>query len=479
MGTASGLGIVAGALLAVCSCSDAAPFVGQVASSQLWEYHDEVAEPLCPTLLSVLDEHTLSTAPMIGLQLDAPRPFRYYKFAGDTAFASSSDVGGQAVGDYVFSPRYFAAHEQAHVYVFRAWGGWSADFLNEGEAVALSCDPTVEPGPDTTPRELLRPADWRVQLYDSLYTPEGYAAAGFLIMHLARQYGWGQVAQLHRRAVAGAAPADFERVFAQIFPVSIDRAWSDALDMPGASACEKHWTCRSTPLNVGDHARPECDGQLHRSVTVAPGDAGIVLDVADDRGITLSQRCTDPALPWYPLPGTASGTPATHWALVPPGSYALFAGASDAYVPPGKPVRVTDGEFTPTALAPAEFALRAAVPAGLASETCAIGAAAVALNGDAKTYVDVVRAYDDVWIRLDGGGRSFGATAVNLFAFGAADPVTICNGCGAAAVCTPLPVASITLDGGSFLHLQGSVVDRPPAAGQIVLYPTPAAATGP
>ena len=470
---------VAGTLLTLCSCGDGAPFVGHVSRSQFWEYHNQVEETLCPTLLSLLDQHAQAAGPMIGLPLDASSPFRYYKFRDERAFISSYDVGGQAPGDYLFSPRYFAAHEQAHVYVFRAWGGWSADFLNEGEAVALSCSPTVEPGPSTTPRALIQPADWRVQLYGSLYTPEGYAAAGFVVMHLVQRYGWERVEQLHRRAVAGATPADFERTFAQVFPVSMDQAWTEALDAPGASACDKFWTCRAAQLNVGERAQPECDGQLHRALVVGEGDAGVVLDVADDRGITLSGRCTDSALPWYPLPGTSSGMPATHWALVPPGSYTLFAGASDAYVPPGKPARVTDGAFTVTVAAPAEFALRARVPAGIISDGCA-AAAAVSLNADAKTYLDLARPFDDVWIPVDGGGRSFGAFAVNLFAaFSASQPIAICNGCGPGATCTSLPAASITLDSGTFLHLQGVFVERPPAVGQIVFYPTPPANVGP
>jgi len=34
------------------------PFVGDVSHSQFWEYHDRVSETLCPTLLSLLDQHT-------------------------------------------------------------------------------------------------------------------------------------------------------------------------------------------------------------------------------------------------------------------------------------------------------------------------------------------------------------------------------------------------------------------------------------
>src|SRR5690242_19344003 len=47
------------ALLAAPACGggSSALFVGTVSRSQFFEYHDEVDEPLCPTLLSMLDQH--------------------------------------------------------------------------------------------------------------------------------------------------------------------------------------------------------------------------------------------------------------------------------------------------------------------------------------------------------------------------------------------------------------------------------------
>jgi len=465
-------------LVALCSCGDGAPFVGYVSRSQFFEYHDEVDEPLCPSLLDLLDEHARSVGGTIGLTLDASRPFRYYKFRDETKFASSQDAGGKAFGDYLFSPHYFEAHEQAHVYTFRAWGGWSTPWLNEGEAVALSCDPTKDPTPNTAPRALLRLTDWREQLYGSLTTPEGYAAAGFLVAHLARQYGWERVGDLHRKVPQGTSQVDLERAFAQVFPISMDQAWFEALDTPGAPACDPTWTCRATPLDVGKHVQLDCDGRLHRSVDVGAGEAGLVIDVSDDSGVTLSGRCADRSAGWYPLPGTASGSPATHWALVPPGSYTVFAGASDTYVPPARPAWVSDGAFTPRARAPADLGLRARLPAGFVGASCG-AAGTVSLESSATTYVDIVRAYDDAWLRVDGGGRSFGVVAQMLFTpFGVSQPLEICAGCGAGAACTPIPARDVTLDGETVVHMQGVSPDRPPVAGQLVFFPTLSANAG-
>jgi hypothetical protein len=470
---------IATTFLALCGCGDSAPFVGQVSRSQYWEYHDQGTGPLCDSLLSLLDEHAEIVGDRIGFAPDATKPFRYYKFSDEQAFTASTETGGEAFGDYLFSPHFFEGHEQAHLYTYRAWGGgWSTSLLNEGEAVALSCKPTREPAPGTTPRQLLGAVDWRDQLDHVSLAPDEYAAAGFFVAHLARRYGWDKVADLHRSAPPGTSVADFERAFARVFPVPVDEAWAEALDAPGASACDKTWTCRSTPLAVGEVAVPACDGQLHRSLTVADVDAGVVLAIADDRGITLSGRCAGSDAPWFPLAGTGNGSAVRHWAFVPPGSYTLFGGASDAYFPPGSPASVTDGEFATAALAPASFQLVARIPTGALSDTCG-SSPPVALESGTPTYVDVVRGYVDGWIPIDGGGGSFGVALRNLQTpFGTEQPIEICDGCGPSAACAGLPADSIAIGAGAFLHLEDVWVDRPPAAGQIVFYPTLRATTG-
>jgi hypothetical protein len=470
----SGL-LAATALATLASCGDGAPFVGYVSRSDFYEYHDQVDEPLCPSLMSLLDQHARLVGGEIGLGDASARPFRYYKFSDAQALYASYEAGGKAFGDYLVSSDYFQPHEQAHLYTFRTWGGWSTNWLNEGEAVALSCEPTSDPIPSTTPRALLMPSDWRDQLYGALFTPEGYAAAGFLVTHLAQTYGWEQIGRLHRRVPPAASQADLERAFAEVFPISMDQAWSEALDSPGAPACDRAWICLATPLALGVSTPPACDGRLHSSVTVADGDAGLVLDVADDTGITLSARCADAGAPWYPLPGTAGGMPATHWALVPPGPYTLFAGASELYVPPAGPAAVSDGEFTPRAKAPTAVTLRAHLTAGLVGGACA-SAGTISLEAAGTTYLDLVRGYDDAWIQIDGRGGTFGAAAINLIGIGAVtEPLALCDGCGPSATCTPLPVSAITISTGTVLHIQSAYPDRPPAAGQIAFYPAPAA----
>jgi len=67
------------ALLAAPACGggSSALFVGTVSRSQFFEYHDEVDEPLCPTLLSMLDQHVQQIGGKIGLQPDPANPIAY------------------------------------------------------------------------------------------------------------------------------------------------------------------------------------------------------------------------------------------------------------------------------------------------------------------------------------------------------------------------------------------------------------------
>src|SRR5690349_5862209 len=84
------------------ACNDP-PFIGTISRSQFWEYHDQVDEPLCPTLLSLLDEHTQLYASALGFRPDPGDPFRYYRFRDQETLAATygSDVGGETFDDSV------------------------------------------------------------------------------------------------------------------------------------------------------------------------------------------------------------------------------------------------------------------------------------------------------------------------------------------------------------------------------------------
>jgi hypothetical protein len=446
--------LLAGGALASASISCGSydpPFVGQVSRSQVFEYHDQVTEPLCATLLPLLDEHARQVGGAIGFD---PRsgdpPIRYYKFRDYDAFQASgecpSDSGGCEGGDALFTPWAFEAHEQAHAYVSRVWGDVSVGLLNEGEAVALSCEPLrfIEPG--QRPSDVVGSIGWRDALHLDAESRDGYHAAGYFVTHLAERYGWASVGSLHRRVPFDVSAADFEQAFSEVYPIAIDQAWSEALDTPGAHPCFKGWLCGATPMTVGEDAPPACDGQMHRSVTVTD-QAGVGLSIHGGNGeLTLVKGCADPAPPWIELSGGV--TRATHWVNLTPGTYTLAEMAVFG---------VPDG-----------VAFQGYLPQGFLADTCD-AAGVLPLDDQGDTYLDLLpNEVVSGWIGLSGGeGRAYIAEAFGILSSDTSTPVpvAVCDGCGPEASCVSLFAPSgdglVTLGQHAVIHFDEALVTRP------------------
>jgi hypothetical protein len=448
-----------GALAMFLACSNPAggggPFLGTVSRSQFFEYHDRVDEPLCPTLLSLLDEHALRIGGKIGLDPDPARPFRYYKFRDGQDLASSGACGSGpaacAPGDTVRSSEYFDAHELAHDYVNRAWQGQSIGLLNEGEAVALSCYPSSNLQPSVRPADALGNPDWRSLLYLQGNTTNGYVAAGLWMTNLAATYGWERARQLHQRVRPGISAADFEREFAQVYPLSMDEAWSQALDTAGAPPCQDEWNCDATPLDVGSTVQPACDGQMHRTITVTD-QPGVVLGMGGMNSELLLRDCGATRAPTYELTGGWT-TRTTHAAVVPPGIYTLFS-----------------------APAPTDVTFVSYLPAGFGAPACT-SASGVALDPAQVTYLDLLAGSIDGWVPLAGGGSRYNVETLNLFwnGFPAAAGAAICDGCDVAAACLGLPggaATTVAVGAAGVLRLQGvTAFAATTLYGQVVFYP--------
>jgi hypothetical protein len=429
------LAVSAGAV----ACISDEPFVGWVNRSQFFEYHDEVEEPLCPTLLDMLDHHAQMIGGKVGLVLDANHPYRYYKFRDAASFGAQSSGcpshnGACALGNAIYASTFFHAHEQAHDYVYRAWGGWSDGLLNEGEAVALSCMPfdAIQPGQKAS--DVIGHVDWRdfLNLHGDL--DAGYAAAGFFVTHLAEHFGWDSVRALHRRISSGASAGDVERAFREVYSISIDQAWSDALDTAGAPPCQRDWRCLATSMAVGEVASPECDGEMHRSIEVGAS-GGVVLSVSGDDSRLLLQSCADPAPTTYAVEGGAMGRSTTHWASLPPGTYTLFPGPL-----------------------PASVALQSRFEGPLVESTCS-ATTSLTLDPSARASIDLLPGAFNGWLRLAGGGHMYDVYPFNLAWNGmlTAGPVSICDDCSAAS-CVPLPYGQTTrvlVTDRSVVHFQG------------------------
>ena len=446
-------------LAALSASCQGEPFVGTVSRSQFFEYHDQVQEPLCPTLLSSLDRHAQLIGGKVGLSLDAHNPYRYYKFRNSAALVGthscSAEFSACALGDSLYASTYFHAHEQAHDYVYRAWGGWSDGLLNEGEAVALSCNPFYQLEPGQRAVDVLGAVDWRSFL--NLYGDSniGYGAAGFLVTYLAERYGWASVAALHRKVPRGASADEFVRAFAEVFPTSIDQAWADALGTAGASPCQRDWRCITAPMAVGDVAAPDCDGEIHRSVDVgAPGAA--VLTVTGDNVQLMLLDCAAATPTAYTLEGFGA-QPTTHWASLPPGSYALLGDPSTASV-----------------------TLRSYVQGSLVGSACD-SAPSVALDAGGATIVDFLPGRVDGWMRITGGGgQTFSIAPYNLFWNNplSSTAISICDGCGAAASCAAIAFGEATpvvVGDQSVVRFQGAIANPGMTAawGQLIFDVSP------
>jgi hypothetical protein len=428
-----------------------------VSRSQAFEYHDQADEPLCPTLLDDLDRHAQLVGGKIGFSPDPNDPIRYYKFvdvpseAASGACSGGPDNGACSVGFAIATTTYFHAHEQAHSYVYRAWGGFSVGLLNEGEAVALSCDPDYDDGSLyfthesalATPWEGLAHPDWRSILELLGNTAQGYAAAGFWITSLAQRFGWPKVAELHRRVPPGISPADFEIQFATVFPTSMDESWSTALGTVGAAPCQDDWRCTATPMAVGEDAPSDCDGEMHRSVVVSD-QGGVVLTIGGAGAALMLRDCSDPAAP--PFYQLAAGYTArtTHYFPLAPGTYTLFSNPMFENPMPSNP-------------APKDVLFDGYLPTPFIGDSCA-AAGTVALDPTETTYVDFPIGPVNGWIRLAGGGQRYMVEAPQVLQSGRTSGV-VCDSCDAAASCVPIPWggdAVVTIPDGAAVHFDNA-----------------------
>jgi hypothetical protein len=404
-------------------------------------------------LLSMLDQNAVQIGGKIGLRPDPANPTLYFKFRDYKDFAASSgcpESGGCSSPDAVYSPDYFSAHELAHTYTFRAWGGHPTGLVIEGEAVALSCDPDYRVPVGYRPRDVLGNPDWRdlIDLFGN--SDAGYSAAGYWISYLTAQYGWDTLRQLHARVPFGISAEDFEREFAHVYPISMDEAWSAALAAPNALPCEDDWRCMATPLAVGERVPGGCDGDMHRSITVTD-QPGVVLALGGGYSQLLLRDCANPASQVYQMFGGPTDR-ATHFAALPAGTYTLFG-------------------------APADVELSGPLPSNFNTAPCAAGGG-VPLDPAQASTIDLLPGTAYGWIPLSGGGQSF---LVSLDGFiwkgwpSPADGPAICDSCDESATCVPVSNAQqtqVTIGDGAVLRLMG-VTTVPSSAyySRVIIWP--------
>jgi hypothetical protein len=401
--------------------------VGDVSHSQHFEYHNEVTEPLCSGLLPLLDRHAEAIGGLLGLSLgQSAQPFAYYRCRDlETCSAVPEDAGGVAIGDTVISPKYFDTHELAHAYLYRVTGeGAPSGLLREGAAVALSCD-HIETLPTTS-------YDWR-----SLLHPKGhaeYTLAGHFVTYLVRDYGVEPFLRFYRAIPQAVTTTDFELEFARFYPISMDRAWQNAIT-PGPfwelKSCLGAWECSAPePLEVGTVATEDCGNGFRRQLTVGSQEGGVVIS-HNGGALAVWQTCWEDAGPCLAVGADNEDT--LHWMVMDPGTYSLTSLS-------GRKTKVLLAEY---------------IPGRLLGDSC-VEAGEVRLDAQARTRINFPKGRKlSGWIRLTGAvGRTYEFLPANLPVPDGA--LSLCNGCGPSSTCVPLTLTqpSVFVAEGSLLQVQ-------------------------
>jgi hypothetical protein len=120
------------------------------------------------------------------------------------------------------------------------------------------------------------------------------------VTYLLRQYGMQKFSQLYRAVPdAEADAADFEAEFARFYPVSMDQAWQtprrQANLIRWLSGCLGDWSCWTTgpPLGLGEEVTQDCANGIHRTITVADGQNGVVLLKSGGGTLAVWKTCWD------------------------------------------------------------------------------------------------------------------------------------------------------------------------------------------
>lgn len=214
---------------------------------------------VCPAILTLLEDHARSISTAIGIEIGA---VSYYKFNGLDDFGRNSpceDAVGCAGGASVYSPASFDRHELIHAYMIQF--GLPPWLLVEGTAVALSCQ--RHPRPTGT---------WQSAFEAHRRAPELYGAGGWLVGHLLRTYGAESFVRLYSSVPNDADTETFATMFADIYSVSLNDAWTAATSGPDVPLfCP--WECGRPgfALDVGPIAiTPTCGAGTEQLTFAVP-----------------------------------------------------------------------------------------------------------------------------------------------------------------------------------------------------------------
>jgi hypothetical protein len=239
---------------------------------------------VCSDVMDSLEQHEAVLASYLGIDETTLPRVTYFKMRDANEYHHRSifdeRAGGNAGRDFVVSPLPFDEHELMHTITLGAWGE-SAHFLEEGIAVALSCDPAaieVASQPygewaasnDTIPYES-NPAyvalytgntlPTLAQLFD-VTSSAAYAVAGAVTTYLIDSAGVEKFRQLWASVSPSTSEAEFSLALKSICGVSLEEVWQ-TLQTTRHRPCAPVWMCSLPQMTNSEEGtlRSTCTGK--------------------------------------------------------------------------------------------------------------------------------------------------------------------------------------------------------------------------
>jgi hypothetical protein len=241
---------------------------------------------VCPDVMDSLEQHESLLASYLGIDESSLPRVTYFKLRDKNEYDARNDsvAGAEANAGptFVVSPVPFDEHELMHTITLGAWGA-SSHFLEEGIAVALSCQPAaveVTNAPynnwatsnDTIPYEsnpthvALYTGNTKAtisQLYDIYASGSpGYAVAGSVATYLVDSAGVERFRQLWGAVSSSTSEADFSVALRNTYGFSLEEVWQ-TLQTTRHRPCAPVWMC-SLPQITNDERgtlRSTCTGK--------------------------------------------------------------------------------------------------------------------------------------------------------------------------------------------------------------------------